>query len=190
MAAKKRSTKKRKSSTTHRKVGATRTVHVAAKRRTHSRSKMGALNSTAEILMGAVAGSFVTRVIQKNLPAPKTSTSTDLRPYTGLVVGGAAEFFGKKNLLIRSMGIGAIVEGARAIIADKYIPSMNSNPSMKGLPYTTAHVGKKKMNKLMGLKNALAGNKQQRKALAQISTYRGLAGTSSNVGFYGMYDGL
>jgi hypothetical protein len=147
---------------------------------------MGAVSPTVEILLGAVAGSFVTRVIEKNLPAPSSTTSTDLRPYTGLVVGAAAEFFGKKNLLIRSMGIGAIVEGARSIIADKYVPSF-TGAKTAGLPYTTSHVGRGKMKRLMGLQNSLAGNQQVR-TLAATSTSSGLAGTKG-VNVFG-YDGM
>ena len=187
MATKKSATKTKKR-TSRRKVGAVRHTakrHVA-KRRSTRRSKMGAISPTVEIILGAVAGSFVTRVIENNLPAPTNSTSTDLRPYTGLLVGAAAEFLGKKNLLVRSMGIGAIVEGARSIIDDKYIPSFTSAKTA-GLPYTTAHVGNKRMMRLMGLSNSLAGNQQVR-SLAATSTASGLAGTKG-INVFG-YDGV
>jgi hypothetical protein len=156
MATKRKSTKRK--TTARRKVGAVRhiTHHAAPRRRT--RSKVGAVSPTVEILLGAVAGSFVTRVIQTNLPAPSNAKSMDLRPYTGLVVGAVAEFFGKKNLLIKSMGIGAIVEGARSIVADKYIPNL-TGAKTAGLPYTVhgKQIGMKKMKRLMGLQNSLAG---------------------------------
>jgi hypothetical protein len=182
MATKRKSTKRKSTKRRTHKMGA---VHHAPKR-TYSRSKkVGAISQTGEILLGAVAGSFVTRVIVANLPKPTTTTSTDLRPYTGLVLGAAAEYFGKKNLLIKSMGIGAIVEGARDIVTDKYIPSLTGSKT-SGLPYTTAHVGKNKMNKLMnrqmkGLRNSLV--------IGANSTSNGLAGVKpTNVfGYDGMF---
>ena len=79
------------------------------------------------------------------------------------------------------MAIGAIVEGSRSIIADKYIPSLTS-AKLKGLPYTTAHVGRKKVKKMMGLKNSLAGN---RRMIGATSTPNALAGNMSVFGYDG-----
>jgi hypothetical protein len=181
---KKRHTKKRKHTTTRRKVGAVSTLgkrHVA-KRRT-SRRKVGAISMTGEIILGAIGGSLVTRLIMKNLPDPTIDSTTkkvdpnkfDYRPYTGLAVGAAAEYFGKKNLLVRAMGIGAIVEGARSVIQDKYIPSLNSSTDtttgtgVKGLPYTTG---------------------MQTRMIAAPKKLRSLAGTSNTGGLAGIKNGL
>jgi hypothetical protein len=165
MATKKRRTK-RKATHKNRRVGAVHTM--AAKRRSSPRRKVGAINTTTEIILGAIAGAFVTRVIEKNLPAPKDAKGTDFRPYTGLVVGAAAEFFGKKNLLIRSMGIGALVEGARSIIDDKYIPSF-TNKAVKGLPYTT------------GMTTRMINAPRRIRTLAGTSNTGGLAGVKGGL---------
>jgi hypothetical protein len=182
MATKRKSTKRK--STTKRKVGATRKVYVTkpATRRT-TRKKIGAIGTTGEILLGAVAGSFVTRLVMKNLPSPKTATSTDYRPYTGLALGAAAEYFGKKNLLVRSMGIGAIVEGARAVIKDNYIPKVIGS---NRLPYTagTGTMNRKQMKKMMGIKNGLAG-KRNPMMIGATSTPNSLAGATSVFGYDG-----
>jgi hypothetical protein len=190
--AKRRSPRKRMGSVS----GATqhRTKHKAHSRR----RKVGAINPTAEIILGAIAGSFVTRVIEKNLPAPTDASKTDLRPYTGLVVGAAAEFFGKKNLLVRSMGIGALVEGARSIIQDKYIPDLkNDKPAAKpaikpaastaGLPYT---VTGNRTRRLMGAPNALAGKHyvNGNRKMGATSTPQSLAGVGMQNHI--IYDGM
>ena len=71
MATKKRATKRK---TTRKRVGAV--THIAkrhvAKRRSSSRSKMGAVSPTVEIILGAVAGSFVTRVIRAAVSTSKS----------------------------------------------------------------------------------------------------------------------
>lgn len=186
MATKRKST--RKKSTTKRKVGATKKIYVSkpATRRKTTRSKVGAVSATTEILLGAVAGSFVTRLVMKNLPAPKTATSTDYRPYTGLALGAAAEYFGKKNLLVRSMGIGAIVEGARAVIKDNYIPKVIG---ANRLPYTAGNgtMKRKQMKKMMGIKKGLAGRRNPM-MIGATSTPSGLVGNSSSNHFF--YDGV
>jgi hypothetical protein len=183
MATKKRSIK-RKTTTHKRKVGAVRHRVAAPRRRSSSRSKVGAIGATGEILLGAVAGSLATRIISANMPAPKTPTSMDLRPYIGLVIGAGAEFFGKKNLLVRSMGIGAIVESSRAIIQDKYILSL-TGAKTAGLPYTAGTMGRKQMKRLMGIRNGLAGNQR---IIAGTSTPNGLAGVK--VSNHQFYDGM
>ena len=178
--AKRRSPRKRVGAVHH-----TGKKHTAKKRR--PRKKMGAISPTSEIILGAIAGSFVTRVIEKNLPAPTDTTKTDWRPYTGLVVGAAAEYFGKKNLLVRSMGIGALVEGARAIIQDKYIPQLlNEKPASKtaGLPYT---VTGNRTRRLMGAPNALAGMAGKKK-MGATSTPQSLAGIGMSNHI--IYDGM
>jgi len=195
MATKRKTSKRRK--TSH-KVGAIsrkRTMHHTAKKHTtRRRSKVGAVSMTGEIILGAIGGSLVTRLIMKNLPDPMIDSKTgaakpdafDYRPFTGLAVGAAAEYFGKKNLLIKSMGIGAIVEGARAIITDKYIPSLSEKTAaVKGLPYTATLGANRK--RMMGIgPGSLAGKQPPMLSGNQNSTqYSALAGTSGN---HFMYD--
>jgi len=190
MAAKKRA--KRRSP--RKRMGAVSgaTKHRTKHKTTSRRRRVGAINPTAEIILGAIAGSFATRVIEKNLPAPTDASKTDLRPYIGLVVGAAAEFFGKKNLLVRSMGIGALVEGARSIIQDKYIPSLKAakkpaGNTTAGLPYT---VTGNRTRRLMGAPNALAGKHYVNgsRKMGATSTPQSLAGVGMQNHI--IYDGM
>lgn len=171
MATRKKST--RKKSTTKRKVGAvrTRTIHASPRRRATRKkvSGIGAISENMEVIIGAVGGAFAARIIQKNIPAPTSSTSTDYRPYAGLVLGVAAVMFGKKSKVIEAMGVGAIVEGSRALITDQMIPSLLSTApaktvvSGKRLPFTAGHNQVRVLNGKN--KKRMMGN-QQRAILA------------------------
>lgn len=174
MAAKKKTTK-RKSTGTKRKVSGIKHVyHAAPKRRTTRRKKvsgLGALSENTEYILGAVAGAFVTRLIEKNMPAPKTTTASDYRPYAGLVLGAAATIFGKKKVWLEAMGVGAIVEGSRSLITDAMVPQVikydatgNTANKVNGrLPYTA---GTNQVRLLNGNKknknrfNSMNGNRQ------------------------------
>lgn len=155
------------------------------------RKKVGAISPVVEIIIGAVAGSFVTRVIEANLPAPTTG-QTDYRPYTGLVVGGAAEFFGKKNLLVRSMGIGAIVEGTRSIIDDKYIPKLLNQNKVSGINDNPL-IGAKRMKRLMGIQtNPLIATNRDMSVLNGTANTTGIMGAAltdrgSSFGYDGVF---
>lgn len=182
MATKKKSTKTK--APTKKKVGAVHHHHTKKKtRKSYSRRKVGAISSTGEIILGAVAGGIATRIIAQNIPAP-TSGGSDYRPYIGLVLGAGAEYFGKKNLLIRSMGIGAIVESSRAIITDGMLKPLKVIGSNQ-LPYTVHNkMGKRKINRMMGLQNSLAGTNKAR-LIAGTSTPNALAGTPRIYGYDG-----
>jgi hypothetical protein len=182
MATKRKATKRK--STTKRKVGAVHHYHAkpATKRRSHK--KVGAISTSTEIVLGAIGGAIATRIIQQNIPGP-TAGGSDYRPYTGLVIGAAAEFLGKKNLLIRSMGIGALVEGSRSLITDQMLRPLKVIGSNNQLPYTIHNkVGRKKIKRMMGLQNSLAGTNTTR-LIAGTSTPNALAGTQRIYGYDG-----
>lgn len=135
MAARKKQTNKRKTSPKRRTTSKVGSVSHTPIRRKVRRKKIGAIPQSIEYILGAVAGSFVTRIVERNMPAPATTTSSDFRPYAGLVLGAAAAFLGnkKKNILIESIGVGAIVEGSRSLITSSMIPNLTGS--------TTAFVG-------------------------------------------------
>ena len=194
-------TKKRKSSakkrTTKRKVGAVRrrtVTHHASPRRRSTRRKVGgvsAISDNAELLVGAIGGAFLSRIVQKNIPPPKDSKATDYRPYAGLIMGAVAVAFAKKNKWMKGAGIGAIVEGSRALISDSMIPALTdsakaldksakkntNNDTVAGLPYTAGHHQVRMLN-----------GKQQRRMNGGQN--RGLMASPSPNSLAAVYDGM
>lgn len=114
MAAVKKTVKKRRRSPATKVSG--------MRRRSYSRSKVGALPVSFELVGGSVIGAIANRVIMANMPPPYNPNDTDVRPYVGIALGLGLMYVGKGNKVMEGAALGSIGDSVANMISAKYIP--------------------------------------------------------------------
>ena len=130
MAAKKKPTKRRRSTTVS---GMKRRSYS----RSRSRSKMGALPVSVELIGGSIAGAIANRVIMANMSGPVNPRDTDVRPYVWIALGLGLMYVGKGNKVMEGAALGSIGDSVANMISAMYIPQFGNPNGIGGFKANT-----------------------------------------------------
>ena len=181
MAAKKKTTTKRRRSTTSSKVSGMR------RRRSSSRSKMGALPVSVELIGGSVIGAIANRVIMANMAAPYNPNDTDVRPYVGIALGLGLMYVGKGNKVMEGAALGSIGDSVANMISAKYIPEFGATRIAGFKSNTIAGNSQGFQNNAIGVgHHRMLQNNRMGKGKRNRLALNGINGNGERIGYDGM----